>query len=70
MSVSSEGVMSLQDEPHITVKATLVRQTAAAWLLMHLETEEEFWIPKSQGEWVASDTWAITKWIADQKGIV
>lgn len=62
--------MSLQDEPHIIVTASLVRSTGKAWLLLLEENGEEIWLPKTQGEWVAADTWRISKWIAEQKGIL
>lgn len=61
--------MSIVDEPHLIIKAVLVRSSEKAWLLQLVESEEEVWIPKSQGEWQSADTWAITRWIADQKGI-
>lgn len=61
--------MSIQDEPHIEVSAKLIASTAKAWQLERLSDQERFWIPKSVGEWVATDRWVIAKWFADKEGL-
>lgn len=62
--------MSLNDTQACTeFEGVLKDQREKAWLIDFKDAGEQ-WIPKSQGEWSGKDTWLLTNWIAEQKGLL
>lgn len=58
----------LSDEhPTIEFAGKLLKQSDKAYQIDFGDTIE--WVPKSQCEWAGKDTWLLTKWIAEQKGL-
>lgn len=60
------------DETH-KIECNIVRETDAAILVTAIETGEQIWIPLSQVEEIHRTrpaTIVITRWIAEQKGLI
>lgn len=61
--------MSIRDEDHIELEMALIDKGKKAWLIEGNDGVRH-WIPFSQGEYIGRGKWRLTKWIAQQKGIL